>query len=144
MTVRGKVLLVLVAVTLVGIQLVPVERTNPPERAPIAGPAAVVEVLEASCFDCHSNRTRWPWYSHVAPVSWQIVHDVSEGRARLNFSDWEAYPEARRAELRREIWEEVSEGRMPVPLYAMVHAKARLDPQELDTLRAWALAGTGE
>ena len=48
----------------------------------------VKRILERSCYDCHSNRTRWPWYSHVAPVSWLVARDVHEGREEINFSEW--------------------------------------------------------
>ena len=141
---RWKLVAGTAAAVAVAIQAVPVERTNPPEPAPIAGPAEVVAVLERSCFDCHSYRTRWPWYSRVAPVSWLVARDVSEGRSHLNFSVWEAYPEARRAELRREVWEEVSEGEMPLGIYLVAHRGARLTAADLQVLRAWTLAGRQE
>lgn len=135
---KTKMALVALAVVAAGIQLVPVERDNPPERAPIAGPPEVTRVLEQSCFDCHSNRTRWPWYSRLAPVSWLVARDVEEGRSHLNFSNWELFEPARRLELRRRVWQEVEKGEMPLGIYLLLHEEARLDPQDLDTLREWA------
>src|SRR5438874_1058331 len=82
---------------LVAIQLVPVERTNPSATKPIEAPAEVTAVLRRSCYDCHSNETRWPWYAYVAPVSWLVADDVKDGRAKLNFSSWGDYPLAKRA-----------------------------------------------
>ena len=55
--------------------------TNPP-------PPQVAALLHTACYDCHSSETRWPWYSHIAPMSWQIAKDVNDGRDNLNFSDW--------------------------------------------------------
>ena len=56
---------------------------------------AVTAIFERSCYDCHSNRTVWPWYSKVAPVAWLLSNDVTEGAPRLNFSNWAAVqPEA--------------------------------------------------
>jgi hypothetical protein len=130
--------LVAVGVVLVAIQFVPVERDNPPEEGPITGPPEVVEVLARSCFDCHSNRTRWPWYSRVAPVSWLVASDVHEGRSRLNFSNWEKYDAARREDMGREIRQEVERGEMPLGIYLVMHDGARLDPQSMDTIRAWS------
>ncbi len=127
-------------VVLIAIQFVPVERDNPPEEGLIAGPPEVVEVLARSCFDCHSNRTRWPWYSHLAPVSWLVAGDVHEGRSRLNFSTWELYDAARREDMGREIWQEVERGDMPLGMYLVMHDEARLDPQSMDTIRAWSRA----
>ncbi len=135
---KTKMVLVVLVVLVAGIQLVPVQRDNPPERAPIAGPPEVVQVLEQSCFDCHSNRTRWPWYSRLAPVSWLVARDVNDGRSHLNFSNWELFDAPRRAELGRRVWEEVEKGEMPLGIYLLLHEEADLDPQDRDTLREWA------
>lgn len=130
--------LVAVGVVLIAIQFVQVERDNPPEEGPITGPPEVVAVLARSCFACHSNRTRWPWYSRVAPVSWLVAGDVHEGRSRLNFSSWGLYDAARREDMGREIWQEVERGDMPLGIYLVMHDGARLDPQSMDTIRAWS------
>lgn len=89
-----------------------------------------------ACFDCHSNETEWPAYSSVAPVSWLIQHDVVEGRALLNFSEWQ-----RPQEGAADASEEVSEREMPPPLYRLMHAHARLSDAERDRL-AQGLART--
>src|SRR5437868_13257121 len=73
--------------------------TNPARTNPPVDPAQTIEahtqmtpqvaaILDRSCNDCHSNKTRWPWYSHVAPVSWLVVDDVNEARRAMNFSEW--------------------------------------------------------
>ena len=46
---------------------------NPPVSSEISAPPDVRRVLEESCFDCHSNQTEWPWYSHLAPASWLVA-----------------------------------------------------------------------
>ena len=122
---------------LVLLQLVPVDRENPPVRSDFAGPPEVREILVRSCYDCHSNATRWPWYSRVAPISFLVAHDVDEGRAELNFSDWGAYDQARRAHLGAEILEAVEKGKMPMPVYVLMHGEAKLSGSELQTLRGW-------
>jgi len=136
------------AVTLLGlgaaIQLVPVERGNPPVVADIAAPPAVTAVLRASCYDCHSHETRWPWYSRVAPISWLVAHDVEEARGRLNFSLWGSYEAKRQQRLAEEIWEEVEKGEMPLPVYLVVHRGARLTTGDRELLRAWSTSTTGE
>ena len=72
-------------------------KTNPAtdaiavNRISSAGNAAVAAILDRSCNDCHSNKTRWPWYSNVAPVSWFVIDHVNEGRENLNFSEWGRY-----------------------------------------------------
>ena len=82
-----KKILIAVVVIFVVIQFIPVDRTNPPVTEEIKAPENVLKILQTSCYDCHSNKTDWPWYSYVAPVSFFIVGDVSEGRHHLNFTD---------------------------------------------------------
>ncbi|MEZ6015474.1 MAG: heme-binding domain-containing protein [Planctomycetota bacterium] len=133
---------VLVGVAVV-IQFVPAARTNPPVTAPLYAPAAVVEVLRRSCYDCHSNEVRWPWYSKVAPVSWLIVNDVREARAELNFSTWGDLSAAKQADLREECYEEVSEGKMPLWFYTPLHPEAKLTEADLALLRGWSGSTNG-
>lgn len=73
------------------IQLVPYGRdhVNPPVGTePPWDSVATRYLAKQACFDCHSNETKWPAYSRVAPISWLIQHDVAEGREVLNFSEW--------------------------------------------------------
>ena len=133
---KKKIVLGVVAL-LVLMQLIPVKRTNPPVTADFDGPAAVHAVLARSCYDCHSNETRWPWYSRVAPMKFLVGHDVSEGRSKLNFSDWGTYDQAKRAKLGGEIIEETEKSDMPPFQYLLIHRDARLTAGDLRTLRAW-------
>jgi hypothetical protein len=74
------------------IQLVPYGRdhTNPVVHAePTWDNVRTRELAARACFDCHSNQTVWPWYSHIAPISWLVQRDVREGRRELNFSEWD-------------------------------------------------------
>ncbi|HSL19758.1 MAG TPA: heme-binding domain-containing protein [Methylomirabilota bacterium] len=139
---RRAILIVIgvIGAVLLAIQLVPVERSNPPVVADFDGPPAVEAVLRASCYDCHSNETAWPWYSRVAPVSWLVARDVEEGRSRLNLSSWGHQEPKRQAKLAEEIWEEVAEGEMPLRAYRLAHPDARLDEAGMATLRVWAEA----
>ena len=134
---KTKVSLTVVSVFLLA-QLVPLDRTNPPVDGEAPASNAVREVLRRSCYDCHSHETRWPWYAHVAPVSWWVVDDVHEAREHLNFSAWNAYDAKKRAKKREEVWEEVEEGEMPLWYYLSLHPNARLGDGERELLRAWA------
>ncbi|GAB4310545.1 MAG: hypothetical protein Kow0059_00020 [Candidatus Sumerlaeia bacterium] len=120
------------------IQLIPAGRSNPPVTGEIAAPADVAPALRRACYDCHSNETRWPWYSRVAPISWFIVHDVNEGRDELNFSQWTLLKEKKQIKLRSKIWEEIEEGEMPPFKYLLFHPEARLTDAERTALRAWS------
>ena len=130
-TIARKVLLVLVALFAVA-QLVPYGRdhTNPPVAAEPAWDRPTTRALAVrACFDCHANETRWPWYSHVAPVSWLVQHDVDEGREELNFSEWNRpQKEAKKA------GRVVRKGNMPLGQYVVLHPSARLTHDEREDL----------
>jgi hypothetical protein len=128
----------------VAIQLIRPERTNPVADPQLAVdrqmpvPAQVLAVFERSCYDCHSNQTRWPWYSNIAPVSWLVAKDVKDGRRHLNFSEWGSYNQKRRATKLGDISDEVDRGDMPDSKYLIIHRDAVLSAAEKDLLVAWA------
>lgn len=134
--------LVAVAVALVtvlaGIQLVPVDRTNPPVVHDVNAPPPVASALQSACFDCHSRHTRWPWYSKVAPVSWVIAGHVKDGRRALDFSDWPVLDFAVQDDLLSQIARQVGDKKMPPASYRLGHPEARLTAQERTLLVNWA------
>jgi hypothetical protein len=128
-------------VALAAIQFLPIDRTNPPVQNDLEVSAAVKVILRSSCYDCHSNETRWPWYSHLAPASWLVTHDVHEARRKFNFSSWGLLDQKRIQHLKEHMWEEVSAGDMPPGTYLFAHPDARLTPQALATLKQWLQPG---
>ncbi|MFN8459200.1 MAG: heme-binding domain-containing protein [Anaerolineae bacterium] len=159
-------LVILGVIALIGIQFVPVERTNPPVVSEPKWDSPETKALaERACFDCHSNQTKWPWYSQVAPASWLVADHVQEGRAKLNFSEWgkpqggEGVSEAEQGEDEEregreggergegaepdEIAETVEKGDMPMPSYLLLHPEARLTPAETQALIAGLKATFG-
>jgi hypothetical protein len=139
---KAKYLIVGIIVLLIGIQFVQPDRTNP--AANPAGSFQAVDktapdaaaILKRACADCHSYETTWPWYSRIAPVSWLVADDVKEGRAHLNFSEWNFLsPEASAIKL-REICREVKSGDMPLWQYRLMHSEARLTPAEVEKICA--------
>jgi hypothetical protein len=125
-------------VAFAGIQFVPVERTNPPVKQDLPAPPAVKAILKASCYDCHSNETIWPWYSRVAPVSWLLAADTNEGRDHLNFSIWNTYSPEQQAALVGEALRKAKKGSMPPWYYTLKHADGKLTPEKLAVLESWA------
>jgi len=96
--------------------------TNPPVTAEPKWDSPQTRALAVrACFDCHSNLTRWPWYSHLAPVSWLVQHDVNAGRSKLDFTEWN-----RPQEGPSEATGEIASGSMPPWLYPLMHPKAEL------------------
>lgn len=119
-------------------QLIPVERTNPPVRSDLQAPAEVSALLRRACYDCHSHETHWPWYAYVAPVSWILAHHVEEGREELNFSEWPVIDLETLEHNLKDIEEQITEGKMPLRSYKLLHPEARLDDEERTRLLQWA------
>ena len=127
------------AVIAVAIQLVPVDRTNPPAGSEIQAPDDVHAILTRACYDCHSNATKWPWYAHVAPVSWLVAKDVRNGRKAMNFSNWGSYTPHKQETKIQEIWQQVSDDKMPLKIYRPMHPEAKLTDADRAALKSWAI-----
>ena len=103
-------------------------------------PARVRTTLESKCGDCHSNKTHYPIYSHIAPISWMIERDVRVGRKSLNLSEWQIFSDDERVNALTRIASEVNAGQMPPRTYAMLHPSARLTPADENSIFEWAKA----
>jgi len=116
------------AAFLVALQLVPYghDRSNPPDgQQPAWDSRQTEDLAQRACYDCHSNRTRWPWYASVAPASWRIQHHVREGREKLNFTAFDPGNETT-SESASEAGEAVTKGKMPPRDYLLMHPEAWL------------------
>ena len=144
-----KRLIVAALVVFLVLQFVGPARTNPavdPNKAVtkrVAVPADVKTLLDRGCWNCHSNQTVWPAYSYVAPVSWNVISHVNDGRGSLNFSEWPEGPEEA-ADLLDAVCDEVKKGTMPMPQYTWLHPEAKLTDAERKRLCDWANAAAGE
>ena len=132
-----KKILIVLTVIIIGIQFIPVERSNPPVTGKIDAPSNVLSILKTSCFDCHSNETIWPWYSYIAPVSFLVSADVNNARKRVNFSEWDKYDDEKRAKKLNAIIEDVEEGEMPLSKYTLIHPDAKMDQVKIKILKDW-------
>jgi hypothetical protein len=115
---------------------------NPPVTGSIQPPPDVAAILHKGCYDCHSNETLWPWYSHVIPMKWLVRRHVQQGRKQLNLSEWAAYRADERTHLLEEMAEVVEMGEMPLPSYLRLHPEAELTPDEVARLVEWAREGS--
>lgn len=101
-------------------------------------PPAVKAILAESCYDCHSDHTRYPWYTRIQPVGWWMQHHVNEGIAELNFSQFGTYPPKRAAKKMNETIKETKDREMPLTSYLLVHREARLTEAQIQELVNWA------
>ena len=95
------------------------------------------QVLVRACGNCHSNHTDWPWYSHVAPVSWWIARHVREGMEKLDFSEWETYSTMQKRDKLESMCGLISIGRMPPRMYTAMHPEAKLSDENKKAVCAW-------
>ena len=138
---KGKFLkysLIALIIIFVGIQFVPVQRTNPPVvKEPNWDSPKTRAYAVRACFDCHSNETKWPAYAYVAPISWLVVSDVKGGRKHFNMTDWKPGKGDEAAK-------EVREGDMPMWQYTLMHSQARLTDAEKQEFINGLIATFGE
>tara|TARA_R110001632_G_scaffold141565_2_gene257529 strand:+ start:20846 stop:21319 length:474 start_codon:yes stop_codon:yes gene_type:complete len=107
-----------------------IAETNPP--------ANVKGIMKESCFDCHSDKTNYPWYFNVTPVNYWIADHIEEGKSELNFSKWASYSLKRKEHKMDEVWEEVKKKEMPLDSYTWTHSEANLSQDEIDLVVSWA------
>jgi len=141
-----KIIVIVGVIAFIGIQFIRPDFTNPPVveadtlEASMQVPEQVDAILNRSCVDCHTNKTVYPWYSKIAPVSWWLGNHISEGRRELNMSVWNTYSPKKKANKLNEICEQVESGEMPLPSYLWIHRYAVLKEGETKTLCDWANA----
>jgi hypothetical protein len=145
MKILKRILLVMV-VLLIIIQFFRPERNNikviPANEitAAVAVPDDVLEILQNSCYDCHSNNTRYPWYVNIQPAGWFMSGHIKEGKRGLNFSEFATYSPRRQYRRLNDIIENVNDGEMPLPSYLLIHTDAILSPGQKENIVAWANA----
>lgn len=102
--------------------------------------AEVSHVMEVACYDCHSNKTRYPWYAEVQPSAWWLAAHVDDGKDELNFSEFTKRKLATQNHKFDEIIELVKEGDMPLHEYTWLgmHPEANLSPEQRDLITNWA------
>jgi Haem-binding domain len=98
----------------------------------------VKQILEKSCYDCHSNITAYPWYFNIQPVAWFLADHIEEAKHELNFSKFASYSPRRQYHKMEEIEGEVSEGEMPLSSYTLIHTDAKLDEKQKNALIEWS------
>jgi hypothetical protein len=139
-------LVIVLAAAFLTIQFVRPARTNPPVdpakaiEANLQVSPQVTAIFARSCNDCHSNKTVWPWYTNVAPVSWFLVSHVNEGRGMMNLSEWGGYDMNKQSHRLRDMCEQVQDGAMPLSTYTPLHPGSKLSADDVKTICDWANA----
>ena len=138
-----KIILLILLIVFVGIQFIPTKR-NQSESIPNTDfmvvnnvPQNIYNSLQTSCYDCHSNNTSYPWYNKVQPVAWFLENHIEEGKAELNFSEWENYSERRKKSKLKSIVSQIEDGKMPLSSYTLLHGDAKLSFKQKEEIIKW-------
>lgn len=107
-----------------------IKETHPPDD--------VMIVLKQACFDCHSDFTRYPWYSNITPANYWMDGHVQHGKEELNFSKWSSYSVKRKDHKMEDVIELVEKKEMPLPSYTWTHTDAKLSDEQIKAVKDWA------
>lgn len=135
-----KILFYLLLSAFILIQFFPIDKTNPPVNRELDflslknPPQEIAKMIRTSCYDCHSNETRYPWYSYLQPSGWFLQDHIKDGRRELNFSEFASSEKKRQIHKLEECAEQIENGEMPLQSFVLLHQDARLNAQQRKTL----------
>ncbi len=112
------------------------DKTNSLEQM-VEVPQPIHQLLSKACYDCHSNNTRYPWYTEIQPLGWWIAHHVNEGKEELNFDVFKAYKPKKQDHKLEECIEMIQNDEMPLSSYTLIHGDAKLSNEEKKLLINW-------
>ena len=138
-----KIIAVVLLVAFVGIQFIPTTR-NQSDMVPETDfmlvnnvPENIQNKLQVSCYDCHRNNTQYPWYNKVQPVAWFLEDHIKEGKAELNFNEWDSLSTRRKTSKLRSIIKQIENGEMPLDSYTFIHRDAKFSEAEAEEIINW-------
>ncbi|WP_374442449.1 heme-binding domain-containing protein [Epilithonimonas sp.] len=131
-----KKILLILAVVFIFIQFFQIDKTNPPVNEGMDflkikdTPEPIAKIIRNSCYDCHSNESKYPFYSNIQPFAWLLKNHIDEGRQELNFSVFATYEKKRQAHKLEESAEMVERKEMPLESYQIAHPEAKLTDEQ--------------
>ena len=105
-------------------------------------PIKVQQILQNSCYDCHSNNTHYPWYSYLQPSRFLMEYHIKTGKENLNFSEWGNYSRRRQESKLDRIAKQIESSEMPLASYTLIHQKVKLSEQQKQDVITWINAIT--
>ncbi|MFT6638287.1 MAG: hypothetical protein ACJAYP_000856 [Flavobacterium sp.] len=135
-----KKILIGLLIVLVAVQFFQIDKTNPVADEKLdflvmnTTSPEIASQIKASCYDCHSNQSIYPWYASVQPVGWWLKNHIEGGKKHLNFSEFGNYSAKKQAHKMEECYELVEENEMPLSSYTIIHKEAVLDATQKEVL----------
>ena len=138
-----KIILLVLLAAFVGIQFVPTTRNE--SNNVLASdfmnvydvPKEIKTKIRVSCYDCHSNNTKYPWYNKVQPMAWILENHIEEGKSELNFSEFGSYSGRRKKSKLKSIVSQIEDGEMPLTSYTLIHGDTKLSEADKKQVVEW-------
>ena len=140
---RAKKILFALLLVVIFIQFIRPERNKTSEQQPadlikqFSIPANIAGILKTACYDCHSNNTRYPWYTDIQPAGWLLANHIKDGKADLNFNEFANYSQRRQLSKLKATQNSIKDGSMPLPSYTLIHKNAKLSKEHRAMLLNW-------
>jgi len=141
---KRKILIALVIILML-IQFIRPTRNNGMAATPqdithyVQVPDTVMHSLQRSCYDCHSNHTVYPWYTEINPIGLWLNNHIEEGKEEINFSDLSKYDKHKLDDKLKDVAEDVESGEMPLSSYTLIHTNAKLNKDDIKTIKDWSV-----
>lgn len=138
-----KRIMMILLLVFIGIQFVPTELNTSNEiletdfTNTFVVPEQIQNILEVSCYDCHSNNTKYPWYNKIQPIRWILEDHINEGKEELNFSEFGSYSKRRMKSKLKSIISQIDDNEMPLSSYTIIHRDAKLTDVEKQQVIEW-------
>lgn len=138
-----KIATLIILVILVGIQFIPTNRNQSDETLTTDFmrvynvPNNVRNLIQNSCYDCHSNNTNYPWYNKIQPISWFLEDHIKEAKSELNFSEFGSYSKRRKRNKLKSILNQIKKNEMPLSSYTFIHSDAKFSEKEKIEIIRW-------
>ena len=142
MSLLKKILLVIL-ITLIAIQFIQPAHNTSGQVLPtditktVNLPDKVLDIFKNSCYDCHSNNTRYPWYVKIQPMGWMMARHIKNGKENLNFSEFGTYSKRKQANKLRAIETSIKDSSMPLSSYTIMHTDAKLTSNDIAIINNW-------
>lgn len=104
--------------------------------------AQVKPIFQNKCFDCHSSKTQFPWYSKVPGIKQFIQHDIDEAHEHIDME--QNFPFKSHAEPLEDlaaIDKTVTKNEMPPWRYRIMHSGSDLTSAEKEIVHQWVQFG---
>jgi len=143
MSITKKILIALIVVLII-IQFIKPAKNQSGAPSPndifanYQSPDSTKQLIQTSCYDCHSNNTVYPWYAEIQPVAWWLADHVNEAKSELNFSEFASYTPKKADHKLEEVTEVIQEGEMPLKSYTLIHGNAKLSEAQKTGIITWA------